>query len=364
MTEGQMTSRERFLNVFHFEDADHVPDNEFGYWASTVDRWHNEGLPLWVTGDQRADLFFGFERRDVVPVHVPFHGFKHEVLGGDDRVEIVRDSSGVVQKRWKAGVSNSIPSYVEFPVKDRETWESYRNRYDLTGIRYPSNWDELKEGWKERDYPLGVGGGGFFGWVRGMMGLKAALRTFYSDPDLIKEMFDFRAEMTLRAIEKSVREVEIDFSSWWEDMCYNSGPLISPKLFEEFMVPQIKKITSVLIEHGVDISWVDCDGDITKLAPLWLEAGINCMFPLEIRGNTDPAQLRETYGKDVLLMGGVDKVALAGGPAAIDAEIERIRPLLATGGYVPHVDHRVPADVSYDNYLYYLKKKRQLLFSD
>jgi uroporphyrinogen decarboxylase len=275
---------------------------------------------------------------------------------------VFKDSSGVVQKRWKAGVSNSIPSYVEFPVKDRDTWESYRDRFDLDGIRHPDNWDELKAEWEEREYPLGVNGGGFFGWVRGMMGVKATVRTFYSDPDLIEEMFDFRAEMMLRTIRRPVKELDIDFSSWWEDMCYNSGPLISPKLFEEYMVPQYKKITSVLWDHGVDIHYLDCDGDITKLVPLWLDAGINCMFPLEIRGNTDPDQLRETYGKKVLLMGGVDKVPLAQGKSAIDEEIERVRPLIDTGGYVPHVDHRVPSDVSYPNYLYYLEKKREMIF--
>jgi len=147
-------------------------------------------------------------------------------------------------------------------------------------------------------------------------------------------------------------------------MCYNSGPLISPKLFEEYMVPQYKKITSVLWDHGVDIHYLDCDGDITTLVPHWLDAGINCMFPLEIRGNTDPAQLRETYGRKVLLMGGVDKVPLAQGRKAIDDEIERVRPLIDTGGYVPHVDHRVPSDVSYANYLYYIEKKREMIFGN
>jgi len=126
-------------------------------------------------------------------------------------------------------------------------------------------------------------------------------------------------------------------------------------------VPQYRKITGPLAEKGVDINIVDCDGNITKLVGLWLDAGINLMFPLEIRGGTDPAQLRETYGRGVLLMGGVDKVPLARGQQAIDAEIERVKPLIETGGFVPHVDHRVPADVSYENYLYYVGKKRQML---
>ena len=144
-------------------------------------------------------------------------------------------------------------------------------------------------------------------------------------------------------------------------MCYNRGPLISPRLFREFMVPQYKRVTGLLREHGCWLNIVDCDGDIRQLIPLWLEAGINCFFPLEVRAGSDPVAIREQYGRKALLMGGVDKTALIRGGKAIDEELRRVKPVVEDGGYIPHVDHRVPADVSYENYLYYLKKKRQLI---
>jgi len=158
-----------------------------------------------------------------------------------------------------------------------------------------------------------------------------------------------------------VREVELDFASWWEDMCFNKGPLISPRMFDEFMVPRYKKITDFLKQHGVTINIVDCDGNINELVPLWLKAGVNCMFPLEIAAGSKPEVLREKYGREVLLMGGIDKRALAAGKEAIDRELEKIPPLIEQGGYIPHVDHRVPPDVSYENYLYYIKRKREII---
>ncbi|MDP2989767.1 MAG: hypothetical protein Q8O57_04285 [Kiritimatiellota bacterium] len=54
--------------------------------------------------------------------------------------------------------------------------------------------------------------------------------------------------------------------------------------------------------------------------------------------------------------GGVDKRALAKGPAAIDAELARLKPLIGTGGYIPHTDHSCPPDISFANYCYYLKQ--------
>ena len=374
-----MSSRERFLNVFQYKEVDHVPDVEFGYWTETLIRWHKEGLPSWVTDDVKANIFFGFEgRRTEIPIGekiplgfhdfrvvVPFRSFKREILDEDERSYIVRDQFGVISIQWKPGVSESIPKFIEFPVKDRESWESYKERFDIEGIHYPDSWEILKERYRNRTYPLGIDAGGFFGWMRNLMGLENLCLTFYKDPDLISDMLDFRTEMVLKAIEKAVREVRprIDYAHWWEDMCYNKGPLISPRLFEEFMVPRYKRITSFLREHGIWINIVDCDGYIDPLVPLWLKAGINCMFPLEIRAGTDPIRLREKYGRKVLLLGGVDKRALIRGKRAIEKEMERLKPLIEEGGYIPTVDHRVPPDVSYENYLYYLSEKRKILFN-
>jgi len=250
---------------------------------------------------------------------------------------------------------------VSFPVKDWDSWESYKERFDLDGIRLPSNWESLKAEFENRDYPLGVDAGGYFGWARDLMGLEALCKAFYTQPELVRDMFEFRTEMTLRALRLVLKEVKVDYASWWEDMCYNRGPLISPRLFREFMVPQYKRVTGLLREHGCWLNIVDCDGDIRQLIPLWLEAGINCFFPLEVRAGSDPVAIREQYGRKALLMGGVDKTALIRGGKAIDEELRRVKPVVEDGGYIPHVDHRVPADVSYENYLYYLKRKRQLI---
>ncbi|MEM2058864.1 MAG: hypothetical protein QXO76_11540, partial [Thermoproteota archaeon] len=63
----------------------------------------------------------------------------------------------------------------------------------------------------------------------------------------------------------------------------------------------------------------------------------------------------------VLLMGGVNKLALIEGPRAIDRELESLSQLVKEGGYIPMVDHRVPPDVSLSNYVYYLKAKRKMI---
>jgi uroporphyrinogen decarboxylase len=70
----------------------------------------------------------------------------------------------------------------------------------------------------------------------------------------------------------------------------------------------------------------------------------------------DVIKVREKYGKNLRIWGGVDKRSIANGRKAIDEEIKRITPLIEEGGYIPHTDHSIPPDVSLDNYLYYLEK--------
>jgi uroporphyrinogen decarboxylase len=131
-------------------------------------------------------------------------------------------------------------------------------------------------------------------------------------------------------------------------------------MFQEMLVPRYKRITAELRRHGIEVNLLDSDGRINELVPGWLGAGINCMFPLEV-AHTDAYLLREEHGEHLLLMGGVNKLALIAGREAIDKEIERLLPLVAQGGFVPCVDHRVPADVTFDNYRYYIEQKKLLL---
>ena len=72
----------------------------------------------------------------------------------------------------------------------------------------------------------------------------------------------------------------------------------------------------------------------------------------------DYRDLRQEFGRDLRLIGGIDLDTLRRGKAAIRREVEeKVPPLLADGGYVPLADGRVRQDVPFESYVYY----RQLL---
>jgi uroporphyrinogen decarboxylase len=144
-------------------------------------------------------------------------------------------------------------------------------------------------------------------------------------------------------------------------MSFKNGPLVSPEMFRRFFLPHYKRFVAFLRGHGLRIVMVDTDGDAEALLPLFIEADVDGFGPAERAAGMDPLAVRRKYGRDVVMVGGVDKRALACGRRAIDAEVSRLAPLIAEGGFIPTIDHAVPPDVPLDDFRYYLDVKRRLI---
>jgi len=143
-------------------------------------------------------------------------------------------------------------------------------------------------------------------------------------------------------------------------MCYKAGPLISPDMFREFILPGYKKLTSFLKGRGVKIINVDCDGDVWKLIPLWIEGGVTGLYPFEVAAGMDMVEVRRAFPK-LGIIGGIDKRALMQSKEAIDHELEAKVPfMLKSGGYIPHIDHAVSPETSFENLKYYRWKLEEI----
>lgn len=359
-----MNARERYIATMHYQPRDRCPIMDFGFWHETITIWEKYGLPKGVN----TDAFFGMDPQwlfcggntQLVP------GFPEEILEDKGETEVVRTGDGAVIERGK--FLGSIPRHLDHALKDRASWEKLFKpmlRPDDPG-RFPAEkeWNAAVAEWTrpDRDYPLFIGAGSLYGVPRNWFGLERISEIVYDDRPLFEEIIETMADVTVAVLEKILGAgVRPEAASMWEDMCYNSGPLLSPKVFKEVLVPHYKRITSTLNRYGVDVIFLDCDGKIDALAPLWLEAGVNTMFPIEIgTWGADPYAFRKQYGKEMLLMGGMDKHILAQSKEAITHEVERLAPLVEEGGFIPMPDHRVPPDVPLDNYIYYVEEIKRV----
>jgi uroporphyrinogen decarboxylase len=287
--------------------------------------------------------------------------FDPKVVEEDKKILIILNQGGQTVKVLKDH-PQKMPMYLDQPVKDRETWKEYKKRLDPnTPERWPDNWAGYIEKMNSRDFPVVLGVGSFFGFLREWMGLEDLLYTFHDDPKLIEEMMDTLLELELEVIKRAVKDIKVDQASFWEDMCYKTGPLISPAMFRQFMMPRYRQITDLLHKNGIDIIFVDSDGNVNELIPLWLECGINYIWPLEVAAGNDAVALRKEYGQDLILGGNIDKRALIKDKNAIKEEVmSKVPFLLEKGGYFPTVDHLVPPDVTLDNYQYYINTMREV----
>ena len=358
---SRSTLRERWRAQMHFERPDRIPNFEFGYWDETLTEWHKQGLPEDITTEAAAYAYFGIENWRGAPISVGLHpGFPQQVLEETDDYVIATDGEGATYQQNKSRM-RTIPNYIEFGLKTRADWERYRDRLDPADpSRYPANWLERVEQYRTRDYPLAVPIGSLIGKPRNWIGFENLAYMVYDDPALVEEIIETVTVCVERTLERALSEVQFDFGAGWEDICFRSGPLLSPAMFDRWIVPRYRRITGLLHQHGVDIAWTDCDGNIMPILPQFLAGGINCMFPVEVAAGSDPVEIRRLYGRKVLLHGGVNKRALAKGFREIDEELARLLPLVEEGGFVPHIDHRCPADVPLENYRYYLRRKREV----
>lgn len=365
-----MNDRQRFHATMHYQPRDRAPLYDFNYWDETIPAWHDQGLPAWVTRRNAGDYFGldcslgGGEPTDwgtgVNSCLQPL--FEPKIIEDDGDIYTQVQADGVIVRRQRSSVS--IPMHVGHTLVDRASWNSnYRPRLNPNDpARFPSDWDRRVEIWrdKNREHPAIIHAGSLFGWIRDWMGLEGVSMVVYDDPAWFEEMIVTVTDLQLACLTKVLATGgRFDAASMWEDMCYNAGPLLSPAHFKQYLAPNYRRITDLLAKHGVDIVYLDCDGKIDDLLPLWLDAGVNVMFPIEIGNWADPVRFRRQYGKSLRLMGGFDKHILAKSKPDIDAEMRRLTPLVEEGGYIPFCDHRVPPDVPLENYLHYCDRARR-----
>lgn len=364
-----MNDRERYLATMSFQQTNRYPYFELGVWEETYERWSKEGLKEeelkgdWFRGEPK---FAHLDRRDFIKLNMgPIPSFE-KTLKETNRYIIFIDNWGQKRKGLKEGTAMDM--YMDFFVKNRSDFLEMKNHFDpYESSRYPQNWDDLKKKWKNRDYPLylteNCGFGGLYFNLRKMFGTENLSYAFFDQANLIHEILDFLMEFFMKTTEKALKEVEIDAFTFNEDFAYKTGPLISPKIYREFFLPRYKKITEFLRKNRVRVIELDSDGNTEVLIPLLIEAGMNCHWPLEVSAGMDPVKIRKEYGKDLALIGGIDKRELAKGKEAIEKEVrKKIIPMLKTGGYIPTIDHTVPPDVSLENFLYYLELKRKIVW--
>jgi uroporphyrinogen decarboxylase len=348
-----MTSRERFLTALHCEKTDRRVRYEHGPWPSTQERWRREGYPA------GADFGRYFQMDPLVRIMIQsgfcdspyFPKFEETTLEETAACRVYRDGDGIVKKELKTGRDTSMPQFLKFPVASRADWAELRRRLrpEDAAARIGDP-ERLRRLCADPATPTMLPICGAFGHPRNLLGDEGLAYVIFDDPALLDEILENWLELYIRLLREVTRVARVDALLIWEDMCYKNGPLISPEHFRRFMLTPYRKLVAAARACGIGAVLVDTDGDCRKMAPLFVEAGVDCLLPFEVQAGMDLAEIHAAF-PGLCILGGIDKRALAEGRRDIKQEVDRVLRMFAGfGGYIPTLDHTVPPNVSLDNF--------------
>ncbi len=365
-----MTQRENYRRFIQGLPGANVPNLDNGPLMSTYERWLAEGLNP-ALDPRRYDEWcdaFGLDR---YPLRLAYHEPGPEPLFAED---ILEETQTTITKRRadgsifqdNKGYHKTIPREIRPAITCRAEWDRMKEWMDLDRpLPSPADSPALAGLWdraRQSAQPVWLDAGSLVGVVRNLLGFEAFVMMAYDDPAWIEDMIEFQCLISERQVRLfGENHVPVDVVHFWEDICFKNGPMMNPAHFRELAVPRYRRLADLAASYGCRTISVDSDGNIWALLEAWMDGGVNLFWPLEVQAGMDVNELQTRLAGRAVWMGGIHKGRLAHGPAAIRDELLRTRPALAKGCYLPTLDHCCPPDVSFDNYLTYLRLRHEIL---
>ncbi len=345
----EWTGRDRVNAALNFQEADRVPIHD-SPWGTTIARWRREGLPENVGPDD----YFGYEIMGY-GADLSFR-FPVETIEETEEYIIQRTANGAVVRNWKH--RTSTPEMIDFLIKTPDDWEKYKHRLEFTPERVDLNaaraaMNRARETGRWFCYTAAFG----YDKTQQIVGSENLLMAMIDYPDWVYDMFYTSCKMAVEALDFLLKN-GIEFDGVWvfNDMGYRNAPLFSPDMYRRLQKPGDEMMNEYFHDKGFKVILHSC-GNVRELVPDLIEAGFDCLQPLEVKAGMDLVELKRTFGDKLALMGGIDVRAMAAeDPSVIEEEIATKIPVAKEGGgYIYHSDHSVPDNVSFERYKYVIE---------
>ena len=374
-----MLARERVLAALNHGEADRLPIHD-APWAAAIDRWHEEGLPVEVNPAEYFDyeiVCFGTDTSPRFPIEVV-----------EETTEYVVHTTPYGGLRRDHVDYSTTPQIVDYPCKDRADWEEIKPRLGPSRDRvdWEGNWlsgsatddrgeqSTLETGRGERRrglpgcrkareqgrficYSAAVG----YDKIQSYVASQELLIAIATDPDWVRDMYETDADLAI-GMHKIMRDGGFEFDGAWLfcDLGYRNGLLFSPRHFDEQLRPTFQRLFDYFRGQGLPVILHSC-GRVSDLIPRFIEDGLACLQPLEVKAGMDLVELKKEFGQEMAFMGGIDVRAMADpDPSVIEEEIRAKIPLAKQGGgYIYHSDHSIPTSVGFERYRRVLELVRQ-----
>lgn len=350
----KMTTYERVKRMFEHKEADRAPITD-GPWATTIERWHREGMPRDVSYRDYLglDLF-----ETIMPDNSP--RFPHEVLEETEDYTIVKTNWGATLKNWRH--TGGVPEFLDFTIKDADSWAKTKER--ITPSKDRIDWKFLEQNYKEwrknGSWIIGIAWFGFDVTHSWMVGTERTLMAMACDPEWIVDLWNHTLSTSLDLLDMMWSAgYEFDELHWLDDMGYKGKPFFSLNMYRELLKPVHKRAMDWAHNKGIHTRLHSC-GDVRTLIPDLIEIGVDMLNPIEVKAGMDPIWLKEQYGDKLGFHGGLNAV-LYEEPEKMWAEMEKVIPVMKKdGGYIISSDHSVPDSVSLAEFKEFVERAKKL----
>ena len=141
-----------------------------------------------------------------------------------------------------------------------------------------------------------------------LLGMENMFIKMYTDPRLVnrilEKIMDYYIEVNTRIFEEAADLIDIFFIG--NDFGSNTGPLLDTKLFDRYIVPQLRQLTALGHHYGLKVM-LHCCGGFRELIPSMIESGLDGLHAIQpsCRG-MELRQLKRDFGDRIVFNGCID----------------------------------------------------------
>jgi hypothetical protein len=298
---------------------DRIPYFEEGIRKDVLKAWHKQGLS---SKSELSEMFTTDHFEEIAPELDPIP----DLISWPSSVNELK----ILSDRLKPGLSKRLPGDWKKRVRNKNRnnqvvfYRVHRGLFLSLGVH---KWDRFID----------------------------VIDLLIDNPAYVHRVLAIQAEFAAAMLKNILKNTHIDAVIFGEPIGGNEGPLVSPQMYEDYVLRSFDPIFRIIYSCNIKNLIVRTYANIRILIPRFLKYGINGIWACETNvEQMDYKDLRCEFGRDLRLIGGIDLDALRQGKEAIRREIEdKVPPLIADGGYIPLADGRIRDDVSFENYVYY-----------
>lgn len=187
------------------------------------------------------------------------------------------------------------------------------------------------------------------------------------EPELAKYLFNKCADWHMAFHDRllDAGKGRIDAMQIADDFSTQLDPLMSPSMFDEFFMENLKRFAALGKSYGAHI-YLHCCGSAYKLISRFIEAGVEILDPIQtVASNMNPGKLKKEFGDKLSFHGAAEtqKILPCGTPDEVRKNARELVSVLGKdGGYILSSCHALQADVPVENILALYDINNRIIF--